>query len=62
MAICLLEIGAAIKSMFTLIVKYLLQLLSDFNRVNINIGDEQQNVFIIEQDYQIVTNISRQEY
>lgn len=62
MAICLLEIGAAIKSMFRLIVKYLLQLLSDFNRVNINIGDEQQNVFIIEQDYQIVTNISRQEY
>lgn len=45
MAICLLEIGAAIKSMFRIIIKYLVQILSDFNRVDINIEDEQQNVF-----------------
>lgn len=62
MAICLLDVDAAIKSMFRLTVKYFLQLLSDFNGMDVNIGHEQQNIIILKgEDYQIVTNISREE-
>lgn len=32
-------------SLFRLTVKYFLQLLSDFNSMDVNIGDEQQNIF-----------------
>lgn len=39
----LVRCGAAIK--FRLTVKYFLQLLSDFNSMDVNIGHEQQNIF-----------------
>lgn len=48
--------------MFRFIVKYILQHLSVFNSMDINIGDEQESLCTREQDYLIVTNISRQEY